>query len=296
MSRRNLANLDRDIAQMPNRLIQEAMAHGIENDMIYGGLVTGQTAMQAILADPVATQNCVIGTRRVSWDGKVYKYSHAGGVCSTELLSYSDHRLQALNWAAVVSGGITDQTVVVTVGAADGDGAGAIAANYLVGGEILFTNFAGLTRSFTARITSNTAVAAGGAMTVGIDKPLPVTLTALNIVEAMGCPYRQLHGVVNCPADASFVGRATSSATAALPYHWQQTWGLCFLTPNNGNNTVDVGNTAYNSQITAWNGTIGVHDDANARSEYQQHIGFTLSRAQGGTTQGAPIIMLQIAP
>ena len=141
MSRRNLATLDRDIAQMPNRLIQEAMAHGITNDMIYGGLVTGQTAVQAILADPVATQNCLIGTRRVALDGKVYRYSSASGNCSTECLAYTVNRLQVLAWSAIVSGGITDTEVIVTVGAGDGPaGNGIMAADYLAGGQLLVTN------------------------------------------------------------------------------------------------------------------------------------------------------------
>jgi len=263
--------------------------------MIYGGLMAGQSAVQGILATPVATQNCVIESRIVTWDGKVYKYSHAGGDCTNEMLSYSDHRLQALNWSAVVSGALGSKTMVVTVGGSDGDGSGNIAANYLAGGEILISNEATF-GSISLKIISNTAVSGGGPMTLVVDTSLPFLLTTSHKVEGMGSPYRQLHSEANCPADASMVGRPTTKATAALPYHWEQTWGLCWITPNNGFSTVDVGNTAYNSAIVVWNGTIGAHDDAKPQSVYQQHIGFVVSRAQAGTTQGAPFIMLQLSP
>jgi len=284
-----------NIGQMVSRRIQEAFKYGIDCDITHGGVLPGQTGLQGILADPVAVQNCAIGTRQVSWDGKVHKYSHAVGNCSTELLSYSAHQYQSLNWSAVVSGAKDSKIIVVTVGGSDGDGSGNIAVNYLAGGQLLVTNFSGLTRSFTVGIVSNTVVSGGGAMTIVIDTPLPVLLTASQVVEGMGCCYRELMAVVNCPADSSMVGRPTASATALLPYHWEQTWGPCWLTPNNGNSTVDVGNTNYNNQVVAWNGTIGPHDDV-AHGEYAQHIGFVMNRTRAGTTQGAPFIMLQIAP
>lgn len=298
MSRRNLATIDRNTWSPLGRLLQEAMAHGITNDMIYGGLETGQTAIQGILANPVATQNCSIGTRRVATDGKVYRYGSASGNTSTETLAYSVNRLQVLAWSAIVSGTIGDDHLVVTVGGTDGPaGNGVMAANYLAGGQLLITNFPGLFRSMTPTIISNTGCAATGPITIVINDILPVTLLAgTQVVEAMGCPYRLVNGVVNNPADASAVGRATSFATAALPYHWLQTWGPCFLVPNNGWATVDVGNTNFNGQVVIWNGTISAHDDDNPQSEYQQHIGFVMSRTNAGTTQGAPFVMLQIEP
>lgn len=291
--RRDLSTLDRNTWSPLGRQLQEAMAHGIENDMIYGGLMANQTAMQGILAAPVVVQNCVIGTRRVTWDGKVYRYSHAGGNCSNEMLSYTDHRLQALNWSAVLSGALGSTTMVVTVGGSDGDGSGNIAANYLAGGEILITNEATF-GSISLGIISNTLVSGGGPMTLVVDTALPFLLTTSHKVEGMGSMHRQLHAVANCPADASMIGRPTVKATALLPFHWEQTWGKCWITPNNGFSTVDVGNSAYNSAVVVWNGTIGAHDDAKSQSVYQQHVGYVVSRTQAGTTQGAPFIMLQL--
>jgi len=75
MSRQNLATLDRDIGQMIGRPLQEAMAHGITNDIIYGGLMPGQSSLQGLRS--VSTeQNCLFGTRRVTWDGDVFRYAH----------------------------------------------------------------------------------------------------------------------------------------------------------------------------------------------------------------------------
>ena len=292
--RRNLATIDRNTWSALGRLFQEAFAHGIENDMVYGGLMADQTALQGILAAPAVAQNCIIGTRRVSWDGKVYRYSHAVANCSNEMLSWSGHYLQALNYSVVVSGALGSKTMVVTVGGSDGDGSGNIAENYLAGGQILITNEATF-GSISLGIISNTPVSGGGAMTLVVDTALPFLLTTSHRVKAMGSDYRALTAEANCPVDAPMVGRPTVKATAALPYHWEQTWGKCWITPNNGFSTVDVGNTQFNQQVVAWNGTIGPHDDI-AHGEYSQHIGFVQSRTQAGTTQGAPFIMLQICP
>lgn len=294
--KRDLSAIDRDIGQDWSRIIQEAFAHGITNDMVHGGLEPGQTALQGIHADPVATQNCRIGTRRVTWDGKVFRYASAAANVSADYLAYSAHYRQSLSFSAVVSGAKGAKTCVVTFGASDGDGSGNVALNYLKDGYILF--LVTLVGSFTLGITGNTAVTgdAGGSCTITLDEPLPIKLTTSMKVEAIGNPYAALTAVANCPADATMVGIATREATALLPYHWQQTWGPCWVTPNNGFQTVDVGNSEYNSQVVVWNGTIGTHQYDEAKTEYQQHIGFVLSRAQTGTTQGAPFIMLQICP
>jgi len=292
--RRNLNNLDRDILQAHGRIFQEAFAHGIENDMIYGGLVSGQSAMQALHANPVAVQNCIIGTRRVTWDGKVFRYSSAMANVGSDYLAWSAHRRQALNWSAVVSGALGANSCVVTFGGSDGDGSGNVALDYLKGGQIVFLNT--LLGALTLGITGNTVLTGGGggACTITLDEALPFLLTNTMKVEAMGNMYAELTAAANCPGDASMVGVASRQATALLPYHWQQTWGPVHVSPNNGFQTENVGNNDYNNQVVVWNGTIGTHEYDDARTEYQQHIGFVISRGQAGTTQDAPFIMLQI--
>lgn len=79
MSKRNLATMDTDMFTPIGRLLQQGMAHGITNDMIFGGLVTGQTDLQNLYVSQT-TQNCLVPTRRVTWQGEVYKY------CRTPLL------------------------------------------------------------------------------------------------------------------------------------------------------------------------------------------------------------------
>lgn len=242
-----------------------------------------------------ATKSYQIGSRIFDpINGCAYRYSEAVGDCSTEMLAYSAHRLQALNYSAVVSGALGAKTMVVTVGGSDGDGSGNIAVDFLKGGHILITND-GTNGSVTLPIVGNT-LGDSGAMTITLGRKLPHLLTASHKVEAMGSQYAQLTAAENCPADASFQGRPTRKGTSSYPFFWLQTWGPCWITPNNGFQTENVGNSVYNSQIVAWNGTIGTHQYDEIKTEYQQHIGYVLSRTQAGTTQGAPIIMLQIAP
>ena len=82
----------------------------------------------------------------------------------------------------------------------------------------------------------------------------------------------------------SFVGLPLRAATVTLPYHWELTWGRCWIAPANGYGDHNPGAQARSNQVVARdNGTLMVHDDDDAESEYQQHVGFIMTRAQAGT-------------
>jgi len=300
--KRDLSAIDRDIGQDWSRIIQEAFAHGITNDMIFGGLVTGQTALQAIHAIS-ATKNCRVGTRRVTWDGKVYRYGEAEATLNTAFLCASTYRVEELSKVKVATGCLAaDDTIIATVGATDGDGTGIIAENALADG-ILCVDMAGSgDAEYQMTIKSNTATVAGGdkPMTIVVDEPFPLVVTAGIYVQAMATPYKGLTNQ-SLSARTSYLGLPQRKATADIPFGWILTWGPCYVTPNNDQGGVNhnVGDADYSGQVVAHanvnGGSVGIHDENFALAKYAQHVGFVLSWSQAGG-QGAPFIMLQISP
>ncbi len=293
MVRRNLATLDRDMFQGTQRIIQEAFAHGITNDMLYGGLVSGQTSVQGIQTFQ-ATQNCWVGSRRVTWDGRVFRYGKAGATINTDLLASAFDSQHVPYTTIAVAADAEAETVVIDVGSAAGTAAdGIIAVNELKYGYILI--FPHDDNSFTRMILSNTVVGSGGGeCTITLSEPIPVALTVdTDHCEAMVSPYTDVR-VTNMGGTRPFVGLAQSLATAAIPFHWLQTWGVCWVAPQ-----AAVGASANNNMVVArHDGSLDtleeIATDANANQQ-SQHVGFVLTRAAAGT-QGAPFIMLQISP
>ena len=62
--RRDLSAIDRNIGQMWSRIIQEAFEHGIDCDIIHGGLLPGRPVQGLYKVSDI--QNYLIGTRRIS--------------------------------------------------------------------------------------------------------------------------------------------------------------------------------------------------------------------------------------
>lgn len=297
--RRDLSTLDRDIGQDWSRILQEAFAHGITNDMIFGGLVAGQTALQALNAI-VATQNCRIGTRRITWDGMVYRYTAAEATLKTTFLCASSNKTQEVRYSPVTTGALAgENTIILTVDGGDGDGNGNIAKDYLKDGIICIDM--GQVNSdalYQMRILSNTKVTGGGPMTIVVDGVFPLAVTDAMNVEAMASPYK---GLVNegLSARSSFMGLPQRAATALIPYSWILTWGPCWVTPaNDTGEDHNPGAADYSAQLVARcnvsGGQVAIHDSGYGLTKYAQHVGFVISWSQANA-QGAPFIMLQIS-
>ena len=79
--KRDLSAIDRDIGQDWSRIIQEAFKHGIDCDIIQGGLLPGRPVQG--LYEVKDIQNYVIGSRRMTPDGRVFRYAKSGGICYT---------------------------------------------------------------------------------------------------------------------------------------------------------------------------------------------------------------------
>jgi len=278
MTRQNLALMDRDIGQMIGRPLQEAMAHGIENDMIYGGLLAGQSAVQGLNALAVTVQNCLVGSRRVTWDGRVYKYSKSIGACYTGRLSGTIQD-KAINTASqsIAAGSSTLKIDAQT-----------FAANAFEGGfVIMFGNPGSVPNDANCPVRRITASSYcnGTTLELTLDQPLEYSLTT-PYCEVFYSPYIALATL--CSAHTSFEGVAGTYVDVAAKFFWEQTWGECWIAPQVASFEGGLHRDCY----ARHDGSI--QDLANADATYdtnKQRVGFIVSY---GLTCG-PLVMLQIS-
>ena len=159
-------------------------------------------------------------------ESRRWHYSRAGGILTPDFLA-RDASFQHITWAIVTTPvPVGSRSFVVTVQATDGAlRDGAIALNELAGGYCIPFTPLGPAGIMNRRIISNTAVAApGGAMTIVIDKPTNVEMTAVTRLDCMCSQYANVQLI---PADSSYcstIGVPTIAAVAGQ-FLWLQTWG-----------------------------------------------------------------------
>ena len=231
---------------------------------------------------------------RYALDDRVFRYARAGGVLTPDW-SVKDANFQTVTFAIVAPAALGAKTVVVTVQATDGILLnGAIAANELAGGYCVF--FPAIAGGVMNRlIKSNTAVVApGGAMTVVIDKPLTVALTAVSRIECMASPYSNVQRI---PADSTYCSTVgVPTVGAILGQHlWLQTWGPLWT---NADLVCGVGVT---NRLVKFGPDGNLHPvvagDAfnSTQGQIAGHV-MVGGNAAGHMNQGAPFIFLQITP
>lgn len=295
--RRNFATLDRDILQAHGRIIQEAFAHGIENDMIYGGLEIGQTALQGLYATQLI-KNCLFGTRRVTWDGKVYCYSRAhttsvvGGIYLVRpgmgAKNGHDPGFLGIIGGVVNTRAVGDTTLDILLDVTSGGTNWFGTARQMIGGQIVL---AGMTPPQCRTIIAHGVGVAGATITITLDGPLTAIVAATTMIEIVPNQYSRLQ------AGGSLVTSVMGIPAApmlALHHGWIQTWGLIWCTP--GITGIGEGDNDR---------TVVFHDDGSIHQTTDvdwvsgaghQIAGFISHRTTPGAFSNPPFIMLQISP
>jgi len=242
------------------------------------------------------TQRYVFGTRAMTWDGKVFKYSHSVGTLyagyGAANISHGSSNtiarlINSVTPAAYVAG---QKKILVTIAATEcyaGDGV--LAENELAGAYIVIGHGAAATTE-NRTVLANTAVASGGGTTtVTLDFPLAVAHDAGVACELPLNPYRYLSkGSFDYNAFMCVPAYAASSG-----YNfWGQTWGPCWCVP--GGSDASPGDTA--NDRTAYfvgDGSVNFGYSLTVESGYQK-AGFCIDPTVSGT--GAmPLVMLQIS-
>jgi len=271
--RRDLSVLDRDIGQDWSRIIQEAFKHGIDCDIIHGGLLAGRSDQG--LYEVSATQNYVIGTKRMTPDGRVFRYAKSGGICYTGQGSaiYPDIAFFSNCSGAL---GATDNQVTFA--------SKSYAKDALKGGYV--TIYGGLP------VNSNCPhrLITGNNLCVNEDLILELDGAVGRVVDdGTGCEvyfsiYSDLR--LGTRTTESFAGLAAAYVSAADRYFWVQTWGpvWCALQIGSTNNGL------YRDVYFRHDGTIQVLGADETYDKNKQRAGFILPPGL------AALVMLQISP
>ena len=237
------------------------------------------------------TQRYAWGTRGITWDGKVYRYSrskdtlYAGyGAVNGASIDVSD--LINSNHTLTITAG--DRSVLVTVAAAEGYDNGAIAEDELVGAMIVVGHGAAATTETRTVIGNESVVAGGGTILVYVDEPFALTHTTgfmelpLNAYGYLLKPSNHIASVMGVP-----------NITATTGQHlWIQTWGLCWCVPGGGDATPG---DAQNDRTVVFvgDGSVNGVGAITLESGYQV-AGFITDATESGTGT-MPMVMLQIS-
>lgn len=293
--KRDLSAIDRDIGQPWSRIIQEAFKHGIDCDIIHGGLLEGKSEQDIHKAS--ATQNYVAGTRRVTPEGRVYKY----GKATAEI----GHMGSGLKFWSLLSDGIgyqapkkTQTTSESTIWLNSGKGTAGVAKDELVGGYIIIHTHT-VSNDMIRRIIANTLADGDGFVTITVDRPWDYAIATDFGTETYPNPYMNLRqriaaGSYPTAGDrlSSVAGMPTVRTVVADMFLWIQTWGPCWVTPEG-----EVGAQVAEDRrgcFFDYEGKIIKKSAAVLTDDIQQYAGFIINREDAST--GPPLFMLQISP
>jgi hypothetical protein len=137
--------------------------------------------------------------------------------------------------------------------------------------------------------TGNIASLQNAICTVYLDRPLTRAVTSSTYAFIMPNPYASIAfsaDVVN-----SVAGIPETYVSASGKYFWLMTWGKLWLAPQ----ADDVGKINSSRQVVfRHDGTLAIHDYANAYEGMQQHAGFIIDDNTGAN--GGTFFELQISP
>lgn len=249
-------------------------------------------------------QRHTVGRRFLTDFGSVYRYSGAGDTLKTDHLAQTITG-QHMGYAAIaVAASIGDKQVRCTFGSGDGAASsGAVTEDEMQGGSIILWPTP-TSICMNRNIEHNSALASTGTIIYTLDFPINVDLTtASSKAEAMASMYQSVGMDSGRDGPRSLIGLPMVAAIDG-EWCWLQTWGICWVTPSNQSGK-EIGNVDHSYQVVGrHDGSLQTHEtytaaDTPTVTEYtngveQQHVGFTVSSAQG-TGQGAPFIMLQIS-
>lgn len=249
------------------------------------------------------TQRFVLGTRCITWDGRVFKY----GLAEAAVLTGKGCRKytgQALGWSSLASTSkVGSYEARITTGATQqgtsvwGTATSIFAKDGLAGGYAAFFLAGDYTKPLTLGIVGNDKMlTGGGVLKLYLDAPFYAEHTSSSVAEAMASPYYNVKWVQTY-AGSAIVGMPCVPATAN-DYFWMQTWGPCQVNAQEALLKND-GNTHAFGAVFRSDGTVDAHQNSSATggtgyNYHQQHAGWGITTNKDAG-QGAPFLMLQIS-
>lgn len=219
---------------------------------------------------------------------KGFVYANALSLLDTSFGAWCSEAQKMGYMALAADVAVGDTSITVTVTATQNIAEDELADGYL-------EMFAATINVFTKGIVSNTAIVTSGTMTVVMDSPSPVAISAGAGVEAHISPYAKVintAGGGDAPQGGHFnmiLGMPTYPLAAGKK-GWLQVSGPCWVVPD-----ILVGADSGDIEaVFGSNGSISVRNTTTKL--HAQHAGFIIAAAYGGGGgQGAPFLMLDIA-
>lgn len=238
--------------------------------------------------DSETTQRFVYGTRYITWDGKVYKYSLAGASCYTLRLNAFWNTISSdvngIDYSVLTyNQSIGDREITLT------NGTTAVAEDYLAGGLAVIVPSETYTDGevMLRGIIGNDSAAAAAECTMYLDDPLETAVTTSQYAYAMPSSYSNVRYSSNTGGTRSWAGLA-ATYTASGSNFWCQTYGpaQCAAQTRAGSTTW------YRDLYARYNGTLDIHSQIGTNVA-DQRVGFILDN--NGDANGATNIMLTIS-
>lgn len=235
------------------------------------------------------TQRYIYGTRYLTWDGKVYKYSLAGAACYTLRLNYFWNSISSdvagIDYSLLTNAQVAGDTEITLT-----NGTTAVAEDYLAGGLAVIVPTEATTDAYVMRrgIVGNEVAAASAECRIFLDAPLSSAVAATNYAYVMPSHYNNIRFNGDIPAiQKSFAGLAAVYAASSYKF-WLQTYGPCQIAAQNS-----VGKTEYYREVWArYDGTVNISSGLGTNVS-DQCVGFIMDNNVGAN--GATNIMLTIS-
>ena len=230
------------------------------------------------------TQNYLLGSRRITLDGRVYRYALAGAACASGFGCKNFGAYSGVTGGAVTTTVDGDDKVVILLDATTGGATWFGTAGRMIGGYMSMPTG---TLTLFRIITDHSTGASGGYVTITLDGPLTRAVTATNFMEIAQNPYADVRQTNNL--FTSVMGVAVG-AIASGSYGWIQTWGPCWCIP-----ALPVADTSQWRTVTfGGDGSILSYEDSTGETGLQV-AGFVIDNTSPGS-DNPPFIMLQISP
>jgi hypothetical protein len=259
MRRDFTTDIDRDIFQGLSRVLNDGFSHGLNFNLVTGGLETGQTALQSVFAES-AVQNCALGSLLMEpVTGRWYKYSKAGGsglavglMCQAAepVTNYEDEVQTGFGMAA----GATSGTILITTGATP-------AVNLFKDGWLVTNDGPG--EGYAYPIATSGSHATQIAITLKSGYSIIVAFDATSDVSLVPNPQQGTIVVPVTTPTAGFAGVPAIAVTANY-FYWSQIKGPCPMFVDTGD-SVAIGDPVGVPATNAVPGAIGVAVTAKQR-------------------------------
>jgi len=252
-------------------------------------MVDGEPLENALYV-PETTQRKHLGTRGLTWDGRVFKYAKSGDECYAGRgnIFYNAIPATGIDYSLLAADApVGSLSVKMT-----NQGVVAQTEDGLCGGQIVLKPAAGSSDAILQfrGVIGNTAGGVSDVITIYLDAPLDRVLTSgVSYGFVMPSPWSDVR-YTDALTKCSHCGVAAAYVSAANYFHWEQTWGKCWIAPQ-----AECGTLAYGREVVwRYDGSIQHRGSSGIDGLEGQLAGFIMDNNEADN--GSTVIFLQITP